>query len=646
MVKLHALYTLSVFIIWTVYHFAGQASQSRLFSSRSDPCEICSADIEPAFVPGDRLFQILGVAYNPYFYCTPSMMAPRRLARTPSGAESSSDVTRRICIQLPQIFLMLLFLCRPCHPVLNGTRGNVTPGSAVANTNKLLPSADPETPTKSTNKNVSMPKNSSQVIINTKQGRMGGIAVDVGGETTTRFLGVPYAAPPVGKLRFKPPKKHAWKSESGWSFRQTWNATKPRPACPRELSAWRYPFSLDSLYGDMVSKTETSEDCLYLNIFIPRNLSKVEHVNTLSFPVMVYIHDGNLRTEHSVLRNAWRFSRSGNVIVATVSFRVGVLGYLSLKHDSAPGNYGLMDQSLALHWIWDNIREFGGDPAKITLFGSSLGGIDVGYHVISPQSRGLFVRAISMSGSMLSRCCRQKQPAEAATALARHLKCKVVPRTAMIECLRKASINHLMQAAMKTAEQFGNWWPIIDGNFIPDEPLRLLENNKFSPVDYIIGMNSHDGYQIIKDMHIDLDRDVSNDGFEDLVHQSVAKYFHNNIERATRALLTEYHFCAQNRTQLGGTYVDFLTDMEYVSPAVLAARYLSRNTNRKVFLYEFAHRSSYTLSTRPGFIVAHHLDELEYVTGDVKYVLANVTEEERSLSAAIMSAWANFATNG
>ena len=511
----------------------------------------------------------------------------------------------------------------------------------------LTPTPTPaKPPTSTTARNNDKVLHSTKVIIETKQGRMGGTAVNVDNEVTTRFLGVPYAAAPVGELRFKPPQKHSWKQEKGWSFRSIWNATKVKPACPRDLTAWRYPFSLDKLYGDMVSKVETSEDCLYLNIFVPRNLSSLEHINTLALPVMIYLHDGHLRTEHSILRNAWRFARDGHVIVATVSFRVDVLGYFSLMEADAEGNFGLRDQTLALHWIWDNIREFGGDPDKITIFGSGHGGIDVGYHVLSQQSRGLFVRAISQSGSVLSKCCRQKDPIGAANSLARNLNCPVSPHSDMMKCLRKAPLGHLMTASQKTAKQLGQWWPVVDGKFITDDPLKLLEAGNFNPVDYIIGANSHDGYETIKDMHIDLDRDISNDGLEDLVLHFVKKYFTTNIEQVTRAILTEYHFCALNVTQLGQSLVGFLTDMDYFAPAELAARYLSRNVNRRVFLYEFAHRPSYASGARPPFIAAHHLDDLEYVTGDVRYVIRNVTQAERQLSQALMSAWTNFARTG
>lgn len=585
---------------------------------------------------------------------------------------------------LHSVLLIILLFCAPCQPVNNTTRSNITfddssdagtteapissslsPSSStssspsspasghISNTNQLHPKSDQRGKvTKGADELVLSPlprnstRRSTKVIIDTKQGRMGGIAVSEDGQVTTSFLGVPYAAPPVGDLRFKPPEKHSWKQEKGWSFRTIWNATKVKPACPRDPIAWRYPITLDNLYGDMVSKVETSEDCLYLNVFVPRNLSNLEHINTLSLPVMVHLHDGHLRTEHSMLRNAWRLARDGNIIVASVSFRVGVLGYFSLLQPEAEGNFGLLDQSLALHWIWDNIREFGGDPEKITIFGSGLGGMDVGYHVISPQSRGTFVRAISQSGSVLSRCCRQREPAKAARDLATRLHCPASPNQAMMACLRKVPLGHLMTAGEKLVKQHGQWLPVIDGKFIPDDPLKLLQSGHFNPVDYLMGANSHDGFGIIKDMHIDLDRDVSNDGFEDLIQHFVKKYFSVNLEQVTRALLTEYHFCALNVTQLGESLVNFLTDMEYFAPAELTARYLSRNINRRVYLYEFSHRPTYASPARPAFVGAQHLDDLEYVTGDVRYVISNVTQSERILSEALMSAWANFARTG
>ncbi|XP_035787947.1 venom carboxylesterase-6-like [Anopheles albimanus] len=150
-----------------------------------------------------------------------------------------------------------------------------------------------------------------------------------------------------------------------------------------------------------LGKYNGTEDCLYLNVFVTQR-STFDNAGLL--PVMFYIHGGAFSrgAASTATRDPVRLMTTRRVIVVTIQYRLGVLGFLSTGDLSASGNFGMKDQVLALRWVQKNIRAFGGDPQLVTIFGESAGGASVQYHMLSPVSRGLFQRAISMSGSALS----------------------------------------------------------------------------------------------------------------------------------------------------------------------------------------------------------------------------------------------------
>ena len=216
----------------------------------------------------------------------------------------------------------------------------------------------------------SQPQNQDQnqgqgLVVATADGAVRGKAVPAGDE----FLGIPYAAPPVGALRWQPPRPPApWPG--------TRAATSYAPHCPQPSGS----FGLAS----------TSEDCLYLNVFTPaENKAQGRHL-----PVMVWVHGGSLRTGESDDYNPAGLVRHG-VVVVTINYRIGALGFLAdaalaSRPGGPSGDYGLMDQQAALRWVQRDIRGFGGDPGDVTLFGESVGGLSTLAQLVSPGARGLF----------------------------------------------------------------------------------------------------------------------------------------------------------------------------------------------------------------------------------------------------------------
>jgi para-nitrobenzyl esterase len=189
------------------------------------------------------------------------------------------------------------------------------------------------------------------------------------------FAGIPYAAPPIGPLRWQPPAPApAWRGVR--------DATRPGPRCMQDPGA------------DMELGRRTSEDCLTLNVWTPR-------INDDHRPVMVWIHGGGFANGDGGLYVANRLASRGNIIVVTMNYRLGALGFLAHPALGPPGdvgNYGLADQQAALRWVRDNIAKFGGDPDKVTVAGESAGGTSVCDHLVAPDSAGLFRAAIIQSG--------------------------------------------------------------------------------------------------------------------------------------------------------------------------------------------------------------------------------------------------------
>ena len=218
------------------------------------------------------------------------------------------------------------------------------------------------------------------VEIDTKLGRICGRKEIVDGKEANIFLGIPYAEPPLADLRFK----------------------KPIPIGPWKypLKAFQWPnpcYQINAMERFFINPN-VSEDCLYLNIFAPKNNS-----NNL-LPVIIWIHGGSFVQGTSSVKTTIPtvLSTRGNVIVVAINYRLNTFGFFYAANDDAPGNIGIYDQIMALQWVKDNIESFGGDPNRVTLMGQSVGSMSVDIHLLSPLSRDLFNNAIMLSGSLLS----------------------------------------------------------------------------------------------------------------------------------------------------------------------------------------------------------------------------------------------------
>ncbi|MDO9487699.1 MAG: carboxylesterase family protein, partial [Sphingomonadaceae bacterium] len=284
------------------------------------------------------------------------------------------------------------------------------------------------------------------------------------------FKGLPYALPPVGEARWKPPvAPPAWTTER--------DATRFAPACMQ-------PVRPPNLYSEALPAM--SEDCLALNIWSPSDASKL--------PVFVWIHGGALTGGASSLGmyDGARLAKRGLVVV-TINYRLGILGYLAHpglsaeSTDHVSGNYGLMDQIAALEWVKRNAVAFGGDPDNVTVAGESAGALSVMYLMTSPLARGLFAKAVAQSAYMIStpELREDRFGAEAAEATGTRIAEKI--GAGDVAALRALPAHRLIAAAAKAGYMP---WGTVDGRLLPRQLVDSFDRGEQAPVPLLAGYNS------------------------------------------------------------------------------------------------------------------------------------------------------------
>ena len=320
----------------------------------------------------------------------------------------------------------------------------------------------------------------TSVTVTTVYGEVEGLVTsypDASGpfKSISKFLGVPFAAPPVGKLRLKAPEP-----PKGW---------KPnvRLAKKHGYVCWqdKHFEHLIKLFDPTFSY---SEDCLYLDVYSP-NVGA-------SLPVMVYIHGGGYEVGTAVLFPSDILALHG-VVIVVIQYRLGPFGFLTTGDSAAPGNLGMLDQVEALKWVKENIEYFGGDPNKVTIFGESAGATSVTLHLLSPLSKGLFQQAIAESGVDLSPFAIQPVSfgLNFTKELAQNLDCATSDHSAMVACIRSKKGEEIQDASNAINYPFIehlSWAPVVDNNFLLDTPQNLRDKGDFEKVKFMISFNSQE----------------------------------------------------------------------------------------------------------------------------------------------------------
>jgi para-nitrobenzyl esterase len=426
------------------------------------------------------------------------------------------------------------------------------------------------------------------------------------GETATSFLGIPYAAPPVGSQRWKPPAPPA-----RWTGVR--DATEPGNPCMQQ----RRP----TPWGDLAGPGTPSEDCLYLNVHTPTPRSPQKR------PVMVWIHGGGFTVGSGAFYDGSTLAAEGDVVVVSFNYRLGTFGYLAhpdLARESSlglSGNYGVLDQQAALRWVRHNIAAFGGDPGNVTVFGESAGGGSVCQQLVSPAAAGLFDRAIAQSGCGFPLPTQTSQRSHG-QAWAAALGC------ADVTCLRARSADELLTAP---ATATALWTPNIDGVILPSQVPDALASGRFHRVPVLQGTTADEGRLTVATTYDLAGRRLTAAGYPVAV-----RALHG--ERADAVLarypLSEYGTPAE---ALGA----ILTDSQFACPQSRTAGLMARYT--RSYQYEFADRHAMDYLNLPvGFPMgAPHGSEIRYVFGGV-----TGTSGQVALSDAMLGYWTGFARTG
>ncbi len=296
-----------------------------------------------------------------------------------------------------------------------------------------------------------------------------------------QFLGIPYAQPPVGALRWLRPKPAA-----NWSGVRA--ATDFGKRCAQNESQV------------LMNAASMDEDCLYLNVWTP-NLKP-----STPLPVMFWIHGGGNQNgsanepvpyaNSGLFYTGQFFAKNQGVIVVSLNYRLGAFGFFShpaidAEQGAPSGNQGVWDQNLALQWVQKNIAQFGGDPKNVTIFGESAGSFNVCWHVASPKSTGLFARAISESGGCTTKTTTKAEADTTNQDLASQLGCS---GDGALACLRGKSVADILsQSAMGVTGTMLRFGPVVDGDMMPDQPRARYDRGDVAKVPYLLGSNTDEG---------------------------------------------------------------------------------------------------------------------------------------------------------
>ncbi|MEU4875230.1 carboxylesterase family protein [Streptomyces sp. NPDC021608] len=436
-----------------------------------------------------------------------------------------------------------------------------------------------------------------QDTVRIRQGRVKGVTAN--GVTT--FEGIPYAAPPVGPLRWQPPA-----APPTWTGTRT--AARPGPACAQPEVA------------------DSAEDCLYLNVTTPADDGAGRAAPR---PVVVWLHGGAFSSGSGDQYDATRMARQGDVTVVTVNSRLGALGFFAHPDLPDSGAFGLQDQQAALRWVRDDAAAFGGDPGNVTLMGESSGGASVCAQLTSPTATGLFHRAVIQSGSCLQNWPKNTlAPGDpAATYFARQDQLAARGRGALgcrsLKCLRAKPVKDVLSLNGRFHQ------PAYGTSVLPRSPARALAAGNVLRVPVLQG-NTRDEHRLFAALFT-LDGPMTAADYRRLLTETYGRRQAARIARAYPPAAVP----ALAWAEVG-------TDRGWVCPTLAADRLLARHV--PVYSYEFADRHPPAPDLRPDFpLGAYHSAELPYLfdLGDLR-----LDDGRAALSRRMIAAWTTFARTG
>ncbi|XP_045189989.2 cholinesterase 1-like [Mercenaria mercenaria] len=471
------------------------------------------------------------------------------------------------------------------------------------------------------------------------------------------FLGIPYAEPPIGNFRFRKPVPKL-------NFPTPFKASAYGPICPQD--------ALDK-------SVPQSEDCLFLNVFVPTR----HGAGVLPKPVMIWIHGGGFYAGSANRFKAEVLSAFSDVVVVTINYRLGPLGFFTTKDNEALGNYGMWDQHLAFQWVKGNIASFGGDVENITIFGESAGGASVVFQTLYPGNRDVFQRAISESGTAAGPSVSHGNTVyKKSIEFAASVGCSGPNHSTVVSCMRHKSSDEIKKAVQvfmpkNYDEVHPNWVPVYDNDFVVSETQNILrEASKSSPafssyhnIGLLIGMNNYDGALFLpfwmSQFNITSPKDyrVSQAQFKYVFMPRLAELIlketaTNLVRDAIIQEYTDWDHPDDDTVRLE-RLVTMATDCSYYAPTVLTAN-SHANDMSNTYVYRFhAAPPTRLLPLPPSLDLAgnsNHADDIFFLFGfndlytDLFYPnpakAPKPSSDQIKLSKALMTMWSNFAKSG
>lgn len=475
-------------------------------------------------------------------------------------------------------------------------------------------------------------------VRDTSEGKVRGEILD----TMHAYRGIPYAAPPEGDLRFRPPEPAI--ERPGVSDADAYGSP-----CPQE--------------GGVFGEDSVAEDCLFLNVFTPKN------DNSSPYPVMVWIHGGAFITGSGgdPGYDAARLVEE-DVVVVTLNYRLGALGFLAHEtltdeheqltgEQGESGNYGLWDQRMALAWIRDNIESFGGDPGNVTLFGESAGGHSVLSHLVSPESEGLFHRAIIQSGSYNP----GQMPLDfmnfgghslVGAPFAAEIGCEEEDDVAA--CLRGKTVEQILEAQ-------GGWFlPMTGTSFLPHSIQEALSSGDFHDVPVLIGSNLHEGRLFVALDIFDEKLYVTEDSYR----QAVRELLSEDIRQLDADQIATHYLADEDPddpNRFRRAFAAIQTDWRFNCNDLAHWQKLYNNGSENVYAYWFTDENAPNDLDLPVHMIlvgagqleegddafrmkATHTLEIQYVFGTVED--RGGSPDQVALSGKMVEFWTRFARDG
>ncbi|XP_044750776.1 neuroligin-1-like [Coccinella septempunctata] len=503
-------------------------------------------------------------------------------------------------------------------------------------------------------------------VVETKYGPLRGVMIHIH-PPVEAFLGVPYATPPVGSLRYMPPV-----TPSQWQ--NTRLADRFGAVCPqrppdignRTEALLEFPrgrlLYLEKLLPLLANQ---SEDCLFLNIYVPRAGNGDPEPEAL--PCIVYVHGESYEWNSGNPYDGTALASMGKVIVVTINFRLGVLGFLKTgTKGSAQGNFGLMDLVAGLHWLKENLPAFGGDPQRVTLMGHGTGAALVNFIAVSPAAKELLHRVILLSGSGLSPWAIQRDPLYVKRTVAEHTGCHGdLLEDDLAPCLRLKSLDQLLSVNIESPRFLPGFAPFVDGTILlnpsTNVPLTTgggtsstvatsagFEFADFPERDLILSLTSTESY-------LDLSAQDLEFGFNESRRDRILRtfvrnsyYYHlNEIFSTLKNEYTDWERPTQNPLSVRDAALDVLSDGHTAAPLIRIG-YLHALRGGKTFFLHFNHQNGERdFPMRTGSVRG---EDLPYVLGlpliQGGFFIHNYSRTDIAVAKALIHYLSNFAKTG